>query len=305
MIEFNRILCPVDFSEFSEHALAFAIRMAKWYGARLHVLHVMPPMPPSTTNELAGVGRALTQRNLTGIIARNRIAGVEITDEIIESTEAADTILQCGNTIDADLIVTGSHGRTGVRRALLGSVVEALLHRANRPVLAIPSHSDQRQLNRSATFNRILCAVDFTEPSLAALASAFAIAEESDAKLTLLHVIEVAPELQQPPASPDYDVAALRAAAEAESRRRLSSLIPEAARVYCTIETAIVEGGTSPQILRMSEVLDADLIVLGVHGRNAFDLAFFGSNSKDVIRRAHCPVLVVPAWRRASLRAAS
>ena len=290
MIDLNRILCPIDFSPFSEHALVFAMRMAKWYSARLHVVHVMPPMPPSTVSELAATSRALTARNMIAFVARNRVAGVEITTEIIESAVPAEKILDAANSFDADLIVTGSHGRTGIQRALLGSVVEALLHKSGRPVLAIPSHIDQRRVDRFNTFGRILCAVDFEAPSLAALAFALSIAEECDAQLTLLNVIELAP---------------VGSETEAESGRRLAALVPEHARDYCTIKTAVLEGGTSRQILHLGGAEDVDLIVLGVHGRSALDLAFFGSNSKDVIRQAHCPVLVVPASRRAAMRAAS
>jgi nucleotide-binding universal stress UspA family protein len=157
-------------------------------------------------------------------------------------------------------------------------------------------------------FSRIVCAVDFSEPSLAALASALSLAEEADARLTLLHVIEMPPELRRPPQPSDFtfNVELVRAEAEAAVLTRLQALIPESARDYCTIETAVLEGGVSRQLLRMAADRHADLIVLGVHGRNAFDLAFFGSNSKDVIRQAHCPVLVVPASRRRqAMKAAS
>lgn len=83
------------------------------------------------------------------------------------------------------------------------------------------------------------------------------------------------------------------------------ALIPGSARDYCTVRTAVLEGGASRQILRLAAEQQADLIVLGVHSRNAFDLAFFGSNSKDVIRQAHSPVLVVPHSQRRALRNAS
>jgi nucleotide-binding universal stress UspA family protein len=188
---------------------------------------------------------------------------------------------------------------------LLGSVVEALLHRSGRPVLTIPSHLDPARISQSLTFRRILCAVDFSGASLAGLAFALSLAEECDAQLTLLHVIELPPELQHAPAPPDYDVAKVRAEAEADCRRRLAALIPEHAQEYCSVETAVLEGGAARQILRLGHAQDVDLFVLGVHGRTAFDLAFFGSNSKDVIREAHCPVLVVPVSRRSALRAAS
>jgi nucleotide-binding universal stress UspA family protein len=306
MIDINRILCPIDFSAFSDHALIYAMKMAKWYGAQLRVLHVMPPLPASSTSELAGTSRQLTVKNLKSAIERHRLPAVDVVADLIESAEPVSRILEAAEAYDVDLIVTGSHGRSGVQRVLLGSVVEALLHRSGRPVLTIPSHVDPDRLAAGASFRRIICAIDFSKASLEALAHAFSIAEEADGKLTLLHVIEMPPELAHPPEPPDYDVAPIRAEAEAERLTRLHALIPEHARDYCTVQTEVLEGGASRQILREADVQHTDLIVLGVHGRNAFDLAFFGSNSKDVIRQAHCPVLVVPAGRRSrSLRVAS
>lgn len=304
MIELNRILCPVDLSAFSERALRYAMKLAAWYGARLQVLHVMPPLAPSTVNELAAASRALTARNLRTVVERCELPGVDVASELVESAEPAERILAEADAFDADLIVTGSHGRTGIQRVLLGSVVEALLHRSRRPVLAVPSHVDPARANDVA-FSRILCAVDFSEPSLTALAHALSMAEEANAKLTLLHVIDRPPELAHSPALPAFDIDRIRAEAEVECLNKLRALIPDHARDYCTLETAVVEGSVARQVLRMADALRANLIVLGVHGRNAFDLAFFGSNSKDVIRQAHCPVLIVPAGRRASMRAAS
>jgi len=304
MIELNRILCPIEFSAFSDRALRYAMKLAVWYGARLQVLHVMPPMPPSTLNELAATSRLLTARNLQAAVERYRLPGADVSAELVESADPAARILECANAFDVDLIVTGSHGRTGVQRVLLGSVVEALLHQSRRPVLTIPSHVDPAHAD-DITFSRIVCAVDFAAPSLTALAHALSIAEEAGAKLTLLHVIEMPPELKHPPQPPELDVDRIRAEAEAESLSKLRALIPDHARDYCTVESAVLEGGVARQVLRMAAARDADLIVLGVHGRNAFDLAFFGSNSKDVIRQAHCPVLIVPAGRRASMRAVS
>ena len=114
------------------------------------------------------------------------------------------------------------------------------------------------------------------------------------------------PELSSPPTGPDFNVERVRAEAEADRLLRLRALIPEQARQYCTVETAVVEGGVSRQILNVAKSEDDDLIVLGVHGRNVLDLAVFGSNAKDVVALAQCPVLLVPAGpRRAALRAAS
>jgi nucleotide-binding universal stress UspA family protein len=305
MIEIRRILCPIDFSGYSEHALIYAMRMAAWHGAQLQVMHVMPPLPPGTTSALADSCRDMTAHNLTAAVNRQRLAGVDVTTELIESADPAARIIECADSHDIDLVVTGSHGRTGVERVLLGSVVEALLHRCHRPVLAIPSHLDEWRTAVPISFGRIVCAVDFAAASMNALAYAIAIAEESDARLTMLHVIDVPPELRPPPEPADCTVDRIRSAAEADCLQRLRGLVPDEARDYCTIETAVVEGGVSRQLLRMAFAASADLIVLGVHGRNAFDLAFFGSTSKDVIRQSRCPVLIVPAGRRIAMRAAS
>ena len=90
----------------------------------------------------------------------------------------------------------------------------------------------------------------------------------------------------------------MHAAATAEQLARLQTLVPENARDYCTVETAVLEGAVSRQLLRLAEEQQAELIVLGVHGRSKFDVAVFGSNARDVVARAHCPVLVVPAGGR-------
>lgn len=303
MIELNRILCPVDFSPFSDRALRYAMKLSLWYGATLQVLHVMPPLPPSSANALAATSRQLTARNLRAAVDRYTLPGVDVAAEIVESADPIGRILERADAFDVDLIVTGSHGRTGVQRVLLGSVVEGLLHRSGRPVLTVPSHLDPA-LAAHITFSRIVCAIDFSAPSLAALAYALSLAEEADARLILLHVIDPPPELAAS-LSHEADVNRLRAESEANALTRLRALVPEHARDYCAVETAVLEGGAAQQVLRMAKERHADLIVLGVHGRNAFDLAFFGSTSKDVIRQAYCPVMVVPAGRRAALRAAS
>lgn len=305
MIEIKRILCPIDFSEYSARALEFAVRMAAWYRAAVHVVHVMPVLPPSTISALGEASRQLARQNLALAVDRCWRSDVTIEQELSESSDATGRILERADTLDADLIVAGSHGRTGFTRVLLGSVVESLLHRSRRPVLVVPSHLAGSLRARPAGFSRVLCAVDFSAASLSGLAYALSIAEEADAHLTLVNVIEKPPELEHSPLEPDFDIARYHADAEAKQLTKLRALIPDTATDYCTVRTAVLEGSASREVLRLALLEDVDLIVIGVHGRNALDLALFGSNSKDVVVKARCPVLVVPAGRRSSLRAAS
>ena len=305
MIEIKRILCPIDFSDYSARALEFAVRLAAWYSAVLHVVHVMPPLPPSTVSALGEESRQLALKNLALSVNGCWRADVAIEQELSESSDAAGRILERAETLDVDLIVSGSHGRTGLKRVLLGSVVESLLHRSRRPVLVVPGHLATHLRARPAGFSRVLCAVDFSAASLSGLAYALSIAEEADAQLTLVNVIEKPPELEHSPLEPDFDILRYHADAEAKLLTKLRALIPDTAGDYCTVRTAVLEGSASREVLRLALVQDVDLIVIGVHGRNALDLAMFGSNSKDVVVKAQCPVLVVPAGRRSSLRAAS
>jgi nucleotide-binding universal stress UspA family protein len=136
--------------------------------------------------------------------------------------------------------------------------------------------------------------VDFSEGSLRALEYAVTLAEEADAQLTVLHVIEVPPELRENPLAEGFDVDRVRAEAEARSLQHLRELIPQDARTYSTVETTVREGAAYREILKVAAERSVDLIVMGVQGRGALDLLLFGSNTARVTRAATCPVLIVP-----------
>jgi nucleotide-binding universal stress UspA family protein len=148
-------------------------------------------------------------------------------------------------------------------------------------------------------FKRVLCAVDFSDPSLTAAQYARSIANESGAALTLLHVIEW-PWVESP--MPAYeDVPHEQAAALAEFRRylettamaRLKTLVPTTDRAASSSNAVVRHGRPYVEILRLAEATRADLIVIGVHGRNVVDMTLFGSTTNQVVRRATCPVLTM------------
>jgi len=176
---------------------------------------------------------------------------------------------------------------------LLGSVTEKVLRKSRCPVLVVPPHAAEASASPTAPFRRILCAVDFSAGALAALTHAFDLAQEADARLSLLFVIEMPPELADVPFAADLDSTRLGPAAQAEYLRRLRELVPTEARDYCTVATQVVEGRASREILRVATEEGSDLIVMGVQGRGAMDLTLFGSNTHAVIRGASCPVLTV------------
>jgi nucleotide-binding universal stress UspA family protein len=145
-------------------------------------------------------------------------------------------------------------------------------------------------------FSRIVCAVDLASTSRRAFDLALGLAEEADAHLTLLHAIEVPPELRARVTDGDIDVPAVRAAADAETLQQLRDLVPPYARTYCRVHTDVRAGRADRAIIEAAHERQADLIVMGVHsGGNAIDRLLFGSNTHAVLRVAPCPVLAVPA----------
>ena len=142
-------------------------------------------------------------------------------------------------------------------------------------------------------FKQMVCAIDFSESSLAALTWALSLAEEADAHLSLLHVLEVPPELRVSAVMSDENVDELHAASRAETLARLRSLVPEAAATYCSVETATATGAAGHAILKFAADREADLIVMGAQGQRAVERLMFGSKTHDVVRGAHCPVLTV------------
>jgi len=292
MTSITHILCPVDFSDFSARAVGHALSMAKWYEARLTLLHVFVntgamDLPPIVLDEPE---REQLRADLRRLVAPD--AGVTVDAVVQDASDPSAEILNQAKTRGADLLVVGSHGRTGFERLLLGSVTEKVLRKADCPVMVVPRATPDADAE-SGRFHRILCPVDFSDASVTALTYALSIAQESDAALTVMHVIEVPPELTEHMPPSDYNPDAVHAAAVAASLTRLRELIPASARTYCTIDTLVREGSAYRQVLAVAAERKSHLIVMGVHGRGAIDLLVFGSNAARVTRGASCPVLVV------------
>jgi nucleotide-binding universal stress UspA family protein len=300
MIEISGILCPIDFSEFSRHALDYAIAIARWYESRVTALHVYTSWPVVDVLPVPAVGslqqKALEEVNsgelgqrLRAFIDRHPAGEVQVDPMVRESASVYREILTQADAVDADLIVIGSHGRSGFERLLIGSTTEKVLRKAHCPVMVVPRRFEDA-LTGAAHFKRILCPVDFSRSSAAALTYAISLAQEADAELTLLNVVEIPTGMYE---AAGFDVARFQRATEVASAARLRELIPDPVRTFCTVDTVVSEGRASHEILGVAAARGADLIVMGVRGRGALDLMVFGSNTHHVIQSATCPVLTI------------
>ena len=296
MSEIRRILCPVDFSDDSRHAIDHAVVIARWYGASITALHVYDPLflpvPGVVTMagaSLPGEDEITRIRQLATAWFRPAVdAGIAV-DVRIELGPASPQILACAGSLAADLIVLGTHGATGFDHLVLGSVTEKVLRKATCPVLTVPPRASAKS---TLPFKRLLCPVDFSDSSIASLQMAFSLAEEGDAELTILHVVDW-PFDDDGMAVRSVNPSVYQHERELAMIARLETLVPDSVRVWCRPTTRLGHGKPYREILGVAAEDGADLIVMGVHGRNALDLMLFGSTTNQVVRRATCPVLSV------------
>jgi nucleotide-binding universal stress UspA family protein len=291
----RRILCPVDFSEESRRALEHAVAIARRWGAQLDVLHVYQAaspfdiVPPDDDTAAQDPQLDMLRTALNDFV--QPIAGdAAVTLRLRHGTAARRPIVREADEIDADLLIIGSHGRSGLERFLLGSTSDSIVKTATCPVLVVPSGAGPAHDGR---FRRILCGIDFSAPSLRAYRYAVRLAAADEADLTLLHAIEVPPELRDRQVVAAFDVEAVRAATEAAARRRLEALSPGSDAPAIPIRAHVSEGYAHRRIVDTAQHQHVDLIVLGTHGRNVLDRWMFGSNTRAVLRDAPCPVLTV------------
>jgi nucleotide-binding universal stress UspA family protein len=288
----QRILCPVDTSEPSAEAARQAIAFARWSGARLTALHVDEPINMADPELLS---RLMEERREWMRLQFREAFDAGIDVDLVSGTGVpALEIVTYAAELPADLIVMGTHGVGGFQHLMLGSVAEKVLRRASCPVLTVPPRG---VATSRLPFEHILCALDFSDCSLAALEFAMTAALGTGAALTLAHVLDWP--WTEPPAPAFDELPPVEAAALIEYRRRrerdalarLGALAPDELRDRC--RTRVSHGRAYVELLRLAAEEQADLIVLGVHGRHAVEMAVFGSTTNQVVRRATCPVLTL------------
>jgi len=291
MLKIERILCPVDFSDFSAKAYDYAYSLARHYGSKVYLEHVVQPLTaaypyyafPDSVNRVFWNLNVDAEKRLHELAKKHAWNGLQ-PDFIVQDGYPVESILSFAREKAVDLIVMGTHGRQGLDRLTMGSVTEKVLRKARCPVLAVrkPAHDFIGAENGAdpVQLRKILFCTDFSEHSRRALEYASSLAMEFNAELTLLHVLEAA--------ASEHLQSATAAALD-----QLEKLAPPAARDWCTVKTTVRLGKPYQEIIQLALESQTDVVVMGVRGRNALDLALFGSTTHRVIQLGNCPVLAV------------
>jgi nucleotide-binding universal stress UspA family protein len=295
----ERILCPTDFSDFSTLAFRHALALTRRFGARLKVLHVVPRVVPmrdapfveTSWLNMVPESHRYADEEMHRFLELAREARV---DHEIENRagEPWREILAAANDMPADLVVLGTHGRSGFEHLFLGSVTEKLIPRLPCPVLTV-GREEGRSWEAPGLVTRILCATDFSSMSAEALRFSLTLARADHAEVTLLNVIEDVPAMGEPTYFSVPELEPLRKEHERLAAERLRKAIAEVTEPGSTILPRTVVGRAYKEILRIAVEVRADAIVLGAQGHGPLEHLIFGSNALHVVRRASCPVFIV------------
>jgi nucleotide-binding universal stress UspA family protein len=283
-VALKRILVATDFSEWSKRALLAGLGIAQRYASDLHIVHVVP----SEGYGVAGVG-------MLGAVNFARHNARDLESEFLQrgyfegiryriSVEKGDVWPAVSRIIDEegiDLVVVGTRGRSGLGRLLLGSVAETIFRYSACPVLTVGPNFEM-SFPLTAQPRSVLFPTDFSSQAEHALPYAVALAEQHQALLTFLHVVQPAGQ-----ATFNKDRTIRYASA------RLQELMATTARFSGEREFIIETGEPAEGIVKVAAVTGAELVVLGVRAPATFADRLGWSTAYGVVRQAHCPVLTV------------
>ncbi|MGD1210393.1 MAG: universal stress protein [Candidatus Acidiferrales bacterium] len=288
-VTLNNILYLTDFSEPSEAALPFATAVAREYGAKVYAFHVLIPAAyVYTTPETAAAGieaqEEAAQEDMQRVEAQ--LVGIPHESVVERGTGIWPSLERAIKEYAIDLIVLGTHGRTGAQKLLLGSVAEEVFRRSHVPVLTIGpwAHSG---IHKGAKFHRVLYATDFSNESASAAPYAISMAQENQATLILLNVM-------REPETPLTEREAQDAISNATYQ--LHEIVPASAELWCRPEAVVRYGNAADKIIETAKERGADLIVLGVRdarGHIGAATHLERTTAHKVVAHAVCPVLTV------------
>ena len=316
-LKIKNILVPIDFSEVSIRVIPVAKHLAQRLGSTIHLANVQEPFYPVMSYGIAAPAPVLViepveqarksaAARLGALAKANGLTG---TAESVIGAPVFDEICSRARRISADLIVTATHGHTGLKHLFLGSTAERLVQHSPCPVFVVRESKGTRSLDKaaptSAAINTILVPVDFSVCSLGGLKYAIQLANKFAAKIIVLHVVDVGPALGADGYG-GYELSRYGELAQGQAERKMPSFLRSVKFGGIKFETKVVIGRSVDAICVAAKKYEVDTVVIATHGRTGLKHMLIGSTAEVVVRYAPCPVLVVPSHpveRRKRLKA--
>jgi nucleotide-binding universal stress UspA family protein len=290
-MNFRKILVPVDFSEYSDQSVKLAITLAAKFCAQITLFHSVLLFHEDIDEEehLEAFERLVETKEAKRLKVMNahcKMAnrrGVDVKSVLKRGYSAADTILEHLNEKKYDLVIMGTHGRTGLTKWVLGSVAEKVVRHSRSPVLTV--HKDWRVRLPKA----ILIPVDFSRSSKKAVRQGTALAKSLDAKVTILFAVEQEDH-------PAYYASSFEPILKVNPKLKKdikANLVKFAGIPDSEVRYAIVEGKAHDKIKEYAETKRISMIVMATHGMSELEHFLAGSTTERVVALSPCPVLSI------------
>lgn len=287
MIKIRTILCPTDLSTEADEALRYALALAFAYDAKLILLYCREPGSIVEWSTSTRAARVFKQSLFTRLDARE-LKSLDWEPAIVESQDVGAGIVDEARKRNVDLIVMRSRRRP-VAAILLGSTAEKVCKQAPCPVLV--THPREREWAGLTTtdvdLHRVLIPYDNSRDADLAVSYGMSLAEQSQAQVHLLHVMNYRAAIEASSRSNDDTATSDEIAAQ-----HLRLLIPDEAKLRCSLITSVRCGNPAQEILAYANEHKIDLICMGASGKGFSLEKLFGSTADRVLRYAPCPVLI-------------
>lgn len=284
-IRLENIVLATDFSKASDAAVGYAATVAKHYQGKVLAVHVIVPEiyifePREAVPKIEQSMEQWAELQMNNLMASEQLRDVPH-EGTIKHGEVWDGLQEIITNHHIDLIVTGTRGRRGLAKLVMGSISEEIVRLSPLPVLTVHPEAGQTGLHELRT---ILYPTDFSADSIRAMAYALSLAQEFQAAVIFLHVAPVT--------SQDPEV---RNRLHAFFSDQLRQIVPQETRSWSQQQLVVEFGDPSEAILRCADTYKADLIVMGTRGAGSLASAatHFGSTAYRVISQARAPVLSV------------
>jgi nucleotide-binding universal stress UspA family protein len=290
---YETILVPTDGSVHAARAARQAEYVAGLFDADVHLLSVVDVDAEAGPFSAGGVGEDFVEELREGaresIRETNSHLGVDA-ETAVRTGRPSQAILEYVDEAGVDVIAMGTHGRTGVRRTVMGSVAERVLSHADVPVLTtrVP---EEGAVDEETEYEEILVPTDATETVDPAVEHALAVAERTDARIHVVHVVHVGTTVGAGLSTPAAVLSALESAGE-DATEQVADRAREAG---LSAVTEVREGTPAKSIVSYAEEADVDLLAMATAGRTGLSRFLLGSTTEQVIRHADRPVLAVNA----------
>jgi nucleotide-binding universal stress UspA family protein len=303
-LSIQNILVPIDFSKMSLGAIQIVRRLARRFGASIHLAHVrhfdqgadfVAPAPPIVPYPFMPYEHDQEIGILEELQGVARESGISMAScHVLTGAPPFDEICRLAQTIPADLVVMPTHGRTGLKHVFLGSTAERIVQHSSCPVLVTRGNVPQSNNGARFRMKTILVPVDFSNCSREGLRYAIDFANEFGAKLILLHATYLG-YVYSSEGTALYDIAGLQTAARKKAEHQMRELVGSINLRGVKLETVLTEGSPVLDICAFAKDHDVDLIITSTHGLTGFKHVLIGSIAEQVVRHAPCSVLVVPS----------